>query len=195
MIQALLAMVFVFFLPGYLLINALYPRKDELDTEYDFLYRITLGIMMSVAITIFLGFGLNSLGVNPETDLGYFQAPYIWAALIILSVFFFLIGWLRGAYPILGRISPRLYRDTPRDEKSTLIYKKEDAYRVRDLKQMGKKRERLRKELGECEKKLKLYTGEDRNILESKRKRLQNQLKALDRDMKKLEEDIIGELV
>src|SRR3989449_5896785 len=38
------ALVLLFFLPGFLLINALYPRKGELDREYDALYRVTLGI-------------------------------------------------------------------------------------------------------------------------------------------------------
>ncbi|MCK5548157.1 MAG: DUF1616 domain-containing protein, partial [Thermoplasmata archaeon] len=115
MIQTLLALIFVFFLPGFTLINSLYPRKGELDQEYDTLYRIVLGIVMSVAITIFVGFGLNSLGINPDTGKGYFLAPNIWAVLIVLTIIFFLIGWYRGAYPFLGRIRPSLYRLPPKD--------------------------------------------------------------------------------
>src|SRR6266699_717123 len=58
------ALVLLFFLPGWLLINALYPRKGELDREYDALYRLTLGIVLSIAVTVFWSFFLNSLGVN-----------------------------------------------------------------------------------------------------------------------------------
>src|SRR6059036_1306927 len=50
------ALVLLFFLPGFLLINALYPRKGELDREYDALYRVTLWIVLSIAVTVFWSF-------------------------------------------------------------------------------------------------------------------------------------------
>jgi len=195
MIQALIALVFVFFIPGYLLINALYPRKGEFDPEYDTLYRVTLGIVMSVAITIFVGFGLNYLGINPETGLGYFQGPYIWVILIILTILFFFIGFFRGAYPFMGRISPKLHRLPPRDEKSTLIYRKEDSQKVVKLQELAAKRERLKIKLGEYEKKMKIYTGEEKNTIDNKKRRIQRELSALDKEIRKLEDEIMGEIV
>src|SRR2546425_3793566 len=71
------ALVLLFFVPGFLLINALYPRKGELDREYDALYRLTLGIVLSIAVTVFWSFFLNSLGINEATDLGYVVGPNI----------------------------------------------------------------------------------------------------------------------
>ena len=194
MIQTLLALIFVFFLPGFTLINSLYPRKGELDQEYDTLYRIVLGIVMSVAITIFVGFGLNSLGINPDTGKGYFLAPNIWAVLIVLTIIFFLIGWYRGAYPFLGRIRPSLYRLPPKDEGSTLMYRKEDAKKALKLRKLGAEREKLRKELSYYEKKLKIYTGDDRSIVDKKKTRIQSELRALDGEIEELEKDISGEL-
>src|SRR3979409_2674529 len=64
------ALVLLFFLPGFLLVNALYPRKGELDRECDRLYRITLGIVLSIAVTVFWSFFLTSLGVNAAPGLG-----------------------------------------------------------------------------------------------------------------------------
>jgi len=71
------ALVLLFFLPGWLLINALYPRKGELDREYDALYRLTLGIVLSIAVTVFWSFLLNSFGVDKATMRGYVDSANI----------------------------------------------------------------------------------------------------------------------
>jgi len=78
MIDIILVLVVVFFLPGFFLVNALYPRKGELDKDYDALYRITLGLVMSVVIVIIVGFLLNAFGRDPDTGKGYFRAELIW---------------------------------------------------------------------------------------------------------------------
>src|SRR5712691_7284017 len=100
------ALVLLFFLPGFLLINALYPRKGELDREYDGLYRVTLGIVLSIAVTVFWSFFLNSLGINEATGLGYVVGPNIAGGLIGLSAAFFVLGWWRGAYPWMAACIP-----------------------------------------------------------------------------------------
>ncbi len=102
MIDILTVMVAVFFLPGFFLVNALYPRKGELDKDYDMLYRLIMGIVMSVVIVILVGFVLNAFGRDPDTGKGYFRAELIWPIMIFLTVFFFIAGWYRGAYPVLG---------------------------------------------------------------------------------------------
>jgi hypothetical protein len=193
MVQVLIALVFVFFLPGYFLVNALYPRKGELDPEYDLLYRITLGIMMSVAITIFIGIGLNSMGVDPETGMGYFLGPYIWVALIVITIIFFILGWLRGAYPFLGKIKPSLYRLPPREEGSAIIYKKDDAEKAMELKELSAKRQRLKGDLADLEKKSDLHTGGAKDIAMRKKKKIQRELKSIDNRIGRLEMEIMGE--
>src|SRR5436853_3265328 len=91
------ALVLLFFLPGYLLINALYPRKGELDREYDGLYRLTLGIVLSIAVTVFWSFFLYSFGGNEAAVLGYVVGPNIAGGLIGLSAAFFVLGGWRAA--------------------------------------------------------------------------------------------------
>ncbi len=46
---------FVMFLPGYLLVSALFPRNDEIDV----IERIALSIGLSLCIVVFVGLCLN----------------------------------------------------------------------------------------------------------------------------------------
>lgn len=101
-LRVILAIILLFFLPGFLLIQALFPKKNELDEEEDMLYRIVLGMAMSVVISILVGFFLAS--ISPiDGGKGYFDAPYIVVTLLSLCTIFFVVGWYRGAYPFLGR--------------------------------------------------------------------------------------------
>ena len=69
-IRVIAGLFLVLFLPGYTLIQALFPRRGELDEEFDTLYRITLGMAMSICVVILLGFVLGnpSLGNAPDWE-------------------------------------------------------------------------------------------------------------------------------
>ncbi len=97
----------MFFLPGYMLVNLLFPRKGELDPEYDQVYRVALGMGMSVVIAILVGFGLNAISTEEH---GYVSSGPLWISLSAVMLAFFLLGWFRGAYPWLGAIHHALYR-------------------------------------------------------------------------------------
>lgn len=112
LLQVLAGILIVFFLPGYTLVNLLFPRKGELDPEYDFVYRAALGMGLSVVIAIIVGFVLNAISTEEH---GYVAAGPLWAMLLSITGAFALAGWLRGAYPSAGFIHPSLYRSaTPR---------------------------------------------------------------------------------
>lgn len=54
-LRAVVGFPLVLFLPGYSLVSALFPEKDELDiTE-----RIALSIGLSICIVVFIGLALN----------------------------------------------------------------------------------------------------------------------------------------
>src|SRR2546422_7276461 len=154
------ALVLLFFLPGFLLINALYPRKGELDREYDALYRLTLGIVLSIAVTVFWSFFLNSLGINVATDLGYVVGPNIAGGLIGLSIAFFALGWWRGAYPWMARVHPSLAR-VPKPGPGELLTEDERDHRVRlKLQPLAEKREALRRATRERRRRTPLQSAE-----------------------------------
>ncbi len=188
------ALVLLFFLPGYLLINALYPRKGELDREYDALYRLTLGIVLSIAVTVFWAFFLNSLGVQESTGLGYVLGPNIAGGLIGLAAAFFGLGWWRGAYPWMARLHPALAR-VPKPGPGELLTEEERDHRVRlQLKDLAEKREALRRAIKDAERRMRLQSAEAREHYEELRDRSRAELKAVEAELKKLEAERAADL-
>ena len=69
----------------------LHMNKGELDEEFDVLYRVTLGMAMSICVVILIGFilGNPSLGNAPDWDglsdgdKGYFQTFFVTLSLIL----------------------------------------------------------------------------------------------------------------
>ena len=188
------ALVLLFFLPGFLLINALYPRKGELDREYDALYRLTLGIVLSIAVTVFWSFFLNSLGVNEATGLGYVVGPNIAGGLIGLSAAFFVIGWWRGAYPWMARVHPALAR-VPKPGPGELLTEEERDHRVRlKLQQLAERREALRRAIKDAERRMRLQSADAQSHYETLRDKSRAELRTVETELKKLEEERAAEL-
>jgi len=84
------------------------------------IYRITLGMGMSVVIAILVGFGLNAIST---AEHAYVKAGPLWIVLLLLTFVFAIAGWWRGAYPSAGLIHPALFRSvavpgTPRAKGS-----------------------------------------------------------------------------
>jgi len=187
------ALVLLFFLPGYLLINALYPRNGELDREYDTLYRLTLGFVLSIAVTVFWAFFLNSLGVN-ASGFGDVTAPNIAAGLIGLSVVFFVLGWWRGAYPWMVRVHPSLAR-LPKPGPGELLAEEERDHRVRiKLQELAERREALRRSIKDAERRMRLQSTEAKSYYETVRDKSRAELKTLEAELRKLEEERAAEL-
>lgn len=194
----ILAALFIFFLPGFLLVNAMFPRKGELDREYDVLFRITLGIVMSVVVVVIVGFVLNSLtqdfGIEPEPGKGFVTSAYIWTILVALSVLLFFVGWLRGAYPFLGKLHPGLLRHPKREPQSVLIDFKEEREVIEELRSLAKRREELRIAIRDFEKRIRQTTGKIRENYLKKKDRAMRELREVDTKLKRIEEERAREL-
>ena len=109
-LQILAGIAIVFFLPGYTFVSLLFPRRGELDPEYDVVYRIALGMGLSIVIAIIIGFSLDAVS---SEEHGYVTAGWLWLLFLSVTALFFLGGWLRGAYPWMGFLHPSLYRNPP----------------------------------------------------------------------------------
>ncbi len=192
-LQVIGALVLLFFLPGWLLINALYPRKGELDREYDALYRLTLGIVLSIAVSVFWSFFLNSLGVN-ASGFGDVTGPNIAGGLLGLSVIFFVLGWWRGAYPWMARVHPALAR-VPKPGPGELLTEEERDHRMRlKLQQLAERREGLRRAIKDAERRMRLQSSDARSHYEDQRDHSRAELRQVEADLKKLEEERAAEL-
>ncbi|KAF5090256.1 hypothetical protein DSECCO2_19210 [anaerobic digester metagenome] len=66
-LRAILGFPLIFFVPGYVFIEALFPEREELTG----IERLTLGIGLSICIAVFIGFGLNYTpwGIRPGSIL------------------------------------------------------------------------------------------------------------------------------
>ena len=194
LLRVVAALVLTFVLPGVLLVNVLYPRRGELDREYDVLYRLTLGIVLSIAVTVLWGFFLNALGVNEATGLGYVQTPYIASGLVGLSLLFFVLGWFRGAYPWMARVHPSLTR-VPKPGPESLLTDEEKDHRVRmKLEELAESRERLRRTIKDFERRMQLQSSDARSHYEEKRDEARAELKRVETALRKLEEERATEL-
>ncbi len=162
-ILLVLAAIFVlFFLPGYTFITMLFPKRGELDLEYDQLYRIGLGMGMSIVISILVGYALGYLAL--------FYASYLWITLINLSIIFYIIGFYRGGYPTIRKL---------------LGLEKEDKYdRLIYLQELLKERKKLVKKLEEVERIIRMG-GVNKEYHEKKRKELLKSIQELDEKIEK----------
>lgn len=199
MIEVILAGLFIFFLPGFLLINAIFPRKGELDREYDLLFRITLGIVMSVVVVVIVGFVLNSLtqdfGIRQDSGKGFVTDVYLWTILVVLSILFFLVGWIRGAYPYLGKLHPSLLRHPKREPQSVLTDFKEEKESLLEFRSLARRREELRVAIKDFEKRIRQTTGKIRENYLEKKERAMRELKDVDDELKKMEDERARELL
>lgn len=164
MFRLLLSALFMFFLPGFTLINAIYPGRGELSDELDMLYRIVYSIGMSVALVVIIGFVLGNVFEG-------FVGRNLWLSLVSLTVVFFFIGWYRGAYQSLSFVSSRSTRVEPEIEKQI----DEDAKKVKRLQELARRRAALKEDIKE-------FKDENREGLERELEKVEKRLRELEKD-------------
>ena len=190
LLRIFLALILLYFLPGYMFVQAMFPRKGELDQDFDALYRIGLAIGLSIVLTIFVGFGLNSLGVSEDTGLGYVTAGPIVAALLLLSLIFFIIAWFRGGFPILGGLHPNLMRFPTRDPRAADMPVIINKTKRLEHEKLVKNRFMLIKEIDNTEKLVESHSGKQRRYYEERRVKLLGELDETETQIKVLENGV-----
>jgi hypothetical protein len=197
-IRVVAGLLLVLFLPGYTLIQAMFPRRGELDEEFDTLYRVTLGMAMSICVVILIGFVLGnpSLGSAPDWggwsdgDKGYFQTFFITVSLTAATLLFFGIGWFRGAYPWMANVHPSLARAPPglRIESELAVAGKFIPAELIELQGLKHDRDNVKRKLQECETRKKIGSSMMKKYYEKKEKTLLADLADIDSRMAELDQ-------
>lgn len=189
-LQVIYGFILVLFLPGFTLVQMLFPRKGELDEEFDMLYRITLGIAMSMVVVIITGFFL----AHPSVAL--FKEPYLSITYLSCSAAFFFGGWYRGAYPWLGKIHPSMYRIAPKVSPDTddLVTGKEITPTLVELRQLAKDRQDLRKKIKEIERKSRISSPSLKKYWENRKNVFLKDLRDIEKRIGELERERSGEI-
>ncbi len=196
-LRVIAGLLLVLFLPGYTLIQAMFPRKGELDEEFDVLYRVTLGIAMSICVVILIGFilGNPSLGNAPDWgglsdgDKGYFQTFFVTTSLVAITLIFFVAGWYRGAYPWMANIHSSLARAPPglRIESELAVAGKYIPAELLELQGLKHDRENVKEKLKEAESRKRSGSSMMKKYYEKREKTLLADLSDIDSRMADLD--------
>lgn len=193
-LRAVFGIILVMFLPGYLLVQATFPRKRELDSEFDMIYRITLGVAMSICIVILTGFILGNprLGTVPGSDKGFFQAEYITICLLSFSLIFFVYGWYRGAHPWMANIHPELARSAPgiKFEAEKAIENKHVLSELIEMHGREYDRQKIRAEIKDIEQKEDIGDERAKKYYNKRKDKLVEELASVNSRLAELEGQI-----
>ena len=184
------ALILIFFLPGIMLVQALFPRKGELDADFDWLYRSAMAIGLSIVITILVNFGLNSRGIDPDTGMGYVTAVPITLSLVLITLIFFGIAWFRGGMQFLGKMHPKLIRfpaREPRDEDIPHLVDRQQRYNHQEL---VTKKFQLIKQIDKTERLVEVHSGEQKKYYSQRRKKQLEELDELEDQISKIEKGL-----
>jgi hypothetical protein len=197
-LQMAFGLILIFFLPGYLLVKALFPGRNELDKEYNLIYEIGLGMGLSIVIAILDGFLLGSLHqligfrIVDGREVGYFDTPYIVASLLLICLLLFIAAWYRGAFPWMRKLHPSLAR-VPASEKPQARKQRMDALIIK-IWDLSRQREDLRRQLRDSERKSRAHGPDMRSHYKKKAEEARAALAKVDGEIKELEDRRAEEL-
>ncbi len=181
LIRITLGLLLVFFFPGFTLMRMLFPRAEELDTEMGLLFQVVIGAVMSVVISVLIGFVLGSPILKGFTELN------IWLTLGGLSLLFFILGWYRGAYQFLGKLHPKLERPLPETDIVEYNLGPLESETLLEFQKLTKERFQLRKDIKTFDRKSRVQTKSMMDYYQKKSLKAQKRLNEIDKRIKELE--------
>lgn len=180
-IRIAIGLLLVFFFPGFTLMRLLFPRAEELDTEMGLLFQAVLGAVMSVVISVLVGFVLGSPILEGFTSLN------IWLSLGGMTILFFVLGWYRGAYQFLGKLHPKLERPLPETDIVEYNLGPLESDTLLEFQKLTKERFKLRRDIKTYDRKSRVQTKSMMEYYKKKSIKAQKRLNEIDNRIKELE--------
>ncbi len=181
LIQIVMGLLLIFFLPGFTLMRMLFPRAEELDTEMGLLFQMVIGAVMSVVISVLIGFVLGSPVFKSFTGLN------LWITLGGMSLAFFIYGWWRGAYQFIGKLHPKLERPLPQTDIVEYNLGPLESDTLLEFQKLAKERYQLRRDIKTFERKSRVQTKSMMEYYQKKSQKAQKRLNDIDKRIKELE--------
>jgi uncharacterized protein DUF1616 len=181
-LRTLASVIFLFFVPGFFLWKALVPRSTDVADEFPQIYTAAFSIGLSVAVVVLTGIVLGQFP-NDASGKGLIQIQYWLPVLLALTAVFAAVAWWRGAFPALGRLSPRLARRPRAPSDGTGVA--DDPKRYWREQDLLARRLEVRAQLKRKERAGRA-TSEDRGYYQKQRAELTAELVRIDEDLEKL---------
>jgi len=184
-LRTLLAVLFVFFVPGFFLWKALVPRAKDVSDEYAAVYTAAFSMALSIAAVILTGIVLGSLPPDPVTGKGHLVDLSL-PALGLLSTGAAAVAWYRGAFPRLGNLSPALKRHPRPAPDGTGVA--DDPKRYFEEQDLLARRLELRAEIKRRDRGA-ASGGKNKAYHQKRRAELTEELVKVDADLRRLREE------
>ncbi len=181
LIRIAFGLLLIFFFPGFTLMRMLFPRADELDTDMGLLFQAVLGSVMSVVISVLVGFVLGSPVLQGFTEVN------VWLSLGGLTLLFFVVGWWRGAYQFLGALHPKLERPLPQTDIVEYNLGPLESDTLMEFQKLTKERHLLRMDIKNYERKSRVQAKSMMDYYQKKNLKAQKRLGEIDNRIKELE--------
>lgn len=117
-----LAFLLLVALPGYLLVRAIFPKRESLPVAQQVYLVIAGGILVLASVGIVLGFLPHTGGRGAFQSIATGGMPNVELATLGVSLVLFWVGAARGAFPRVSARYPRLVAPWSSAEESKLAH-------------------------------------------------------------------------
>jgi len=90
----LVALLLIFFIPGFFLVLILFPKKGQLSRDFDLLFKSALAIALSILIAVLVAIVLDQIGAATGTP--GINSVSLWVSMTVVSIALGFISWFFG---------------------------------------------------------------------------------------------------
>lgn len=90
----ILALLLIFFLPGFFLVLIIFPKRGQLSRDFDLLFKSALGIALSILINVLDVIVLDQIGSSVGTPM--ITQTSVWLSVGAVTIILGLISWYFG---------------------------------------------------------------------------------------------------